>query len=80
MATVVSAAGQTPVRLPPASLVSSKDKVVWVNTRSGVYHYLGERYFGSKKVGKFIREKSAKIGGGPGDPERVVMQIRTQTT
>lgn len=60
---VLSASGQTPVHLPPASLVCSNDRVVWVNTRSGVYHYRGERYFGSTKAGKFICEKEAKIEG-----------------
>ncbi len=51
--------GQTPVRTPPAGMSCPGDKLVWVNTRSGVYHYQGERYFGSTKEGKFLCEKDA---------------------
>jgi hypothetical protein len=50
---------QTPTHAPPQQLSCQGDKVVWVNTRSGVYHYQGERYFGSTQQGKFICEKSA---------------------
>ena len=50
---------QTAVHSPTAGLSCPNDKVVWVNTRSGVYHYQGERYFGSTKQGKFICEKEA---------------------
>ena len=50
---------QTPTQTPPPQLSCPSDKVVWVNTRSGVYHYQGERYFGSTKEGKFICEKAA---------------------
>jgi hypothetical protein len=35
------------------------DKLVWVNTLSGIYHYQGERYFGSTQQGKFVCEKDA---------------------
>jgi hypothetical protein len=35
------------------------DQVVWVNTRSGIFHFQGERYFGSTQVGKFMCEKAA---------------------
>jgi hypothetical protein len=35
------------------------DKVVWVNTKSHVYHYQGERYFGSTKEGQFLCEQAA---------------------
>ena len=39
------------------------DVVVWVNTRSGVYHYQGERYVGSTRTGKFMCEKEARAEG-----------------
>ncbi len=39
------------------------DVVVWVNSRSAVYHYQGERYFDSTKNGKFMCEKAAKAEG-----------------
>jgi hypothetical protein len=50
---------QTPTHAPPPEISCPADKVVWVNTQSGVYHYRGERYFGSTKQGKFICEKDA---------------------
>ncbi len=50
---------QTPTHVPPPSLTCPADRVVWVNTRSGVYHFRGERYFGSTQQGKFICEKDA---------------------
>jgi hypothetical protein len=50
---------QTPTHTPPQELSCKGDQVVWVNTNSGVYHYRGERYFGSTKQGKFICEKAA---------------------
>jgi hypothetical protein len=54
---------QTPVHAPPPQLSCPGDKVVWVNTRSGVYHYQGERYFGSTQQGKFVCEKAASREG-----------------
>ncbi|MCB8878283.1 hypothetical protein [Acidisoma silvae] len=39
------------------------DRVVWVNTNSGVYHYEGERWFGRTKSGQFECEKQAKAEG-----------------
>jgi hypothetical protein len=58
-----AAGAQTTVHTPPPSLTCPGDTVVWVNTRSGVYHYRGERYFGSTKQGKFICEKAARAEG-----------------
>jgi hypothetical protein len=58
-----SAAAQTPVHTPPQSLTCPGDAIVWVNTRSGVYHFQGERYFGSTKQGKFMCEKQARAEG-----------------
>jgi len=39
------------------------DKVVWVNTHSGVYHFRGERDFGNTKSGKYLCEKAADAEG-----------------
>jgi hypothetical protein len=55
--------GQTPVHQPPASMTCPGDKLVWVNTHSHVYHFKGERYFGSTKEGKFICERDADKEG-----------------
>ena len=38
-----SAGAQTPVHTPPPRLTCPGDAIVWVNTRSGVYHFHGER-------------------------------------
>jgi hypothetical protein len=50
---------QTVSHTPPPQLTCPGDQVVWVNKNSGVYHFKGERYFGSTKNGKFICEKDA---------------------
>ena len=39
------------------------DRVVWVNTNSGVYHYRGERWFGRTKDGQFECERQARAEG-----------------
>ena len=59
----IPALAQTPLHVPPAGLACPGDVIVWVNTRSGVYHYRGERYFGSTRQGKFICEKAARAEG-----------------
>ena len=56
-------AAQTPVHAPPPGLKCPDDRLVWVNTRSHVYHFQGERYFGSTKEGKFICERDADKEG-----------------
>ena len=50
---------QAPVTAPPPGLSCPGDKVVWVNTKSGIYHFRGERYFGSTEQGKFTCERDA---------------------
>ena len=50
----LGALAQTPAQQPPASMTCAGDKVVWVNTRSHVYHFQGDRYFGATKQGKFL--------------------------
>ena len=59
----VSALAQTPQHAPPAGLSCPGDRPVWVNTRSGVYHYQGERYYGSTKEGKYECEAAARREG-----------------
>jgi hypothetical protein len=54
---------QTPGYTPPAGMTCPGDKLVWVNTRSGVYHFQGEHYFGSTRRGKFICERDADAEG-----------------
>ena len=62
-ALVHSAWVQTPVHAPPSGMTCPGDKLVWVNTRSHIYHFQGERYFGSTKDGKFICERDADKEG-----------------
>ena len=58
-----AAFAQTPQHSTPPGLKCPGDKVVWVNTKSGVYHFQGERYFGSTKSGKFMCEHEADKEG-----------------
>jgi hypothetical protein len=62
-ASLPAAWAQTPTHIPPPTMTCPGDKIVWVNTRSGVYHFKGERYFGSTKDGKFLCEHDAKAEG-----------------
>ena len=40
-----------------------RDRVVWVNTRSGVYHSESERWFGRTRQGQYECEKQALAEG-----------------
>ena len=59
----MAARSQTPNHAPSAGASCPNDKLVWVNTRSGVYHFQGERYYGSTKQGKFTCERDANKEG-----------------
>jgi hypothetical protein len=39
------------------------DTVVWLNTRTDVYHFQGERWYGATKQGAFVCEKDANTAG-----------------
>jgi hypothetical protein len=39
------------------------DTVVWLNTRSGVYHFQGERWYGNTEEGAYVCEKDADDAG-----------------
>ncbi len=39
------------------------DTVVWVNTRTGVYHFKGERWYGGTKQGCYECRKEADAEG-----------------
>lgn len=36
---------------------------VWVNTKTGVYHFPGERWYGHTAQGEYITEAQAKAAG-----------------
>lgn len=42
---------------------SAQDPMVWVNTRSGIYHYPGTRWYGRTKSGEYLRESKARKEG-----------------
>src|SRR5215469_16151019 len=42
---------------------ASQSRGVWVNTRSGIYHYRGSRWYGNTKSGKYMSEAQAKASG-----------------
>lgn len=54
---------QAPQHDVPKGLNCPGDQVVWVNTRSRVYHFRGQRYFGSTLDGKYVCEKDAMREG-----------------
>ncbi len=39
------------------------DLVVWLNTRSGIYHLKGERWYGRTKHGAYVCKKEADAAG-----------------
>lgn len=63
MLQAVVAEAQTSYHVPPRSLKCPGDKIVWLNTRSHIYHFQGERYFGSTEHGKFLCEHAADAEG-----------------
>ena len=58
-----AAIAQTVVHPLPSSTRCPGDRIVWVNTRSGVYHFQGERYFGRTREGRFLCERVADAEG-----------------
>lgn len=39
------------------------DTVVWVNTKTGVYHLKGERWYGATKEGAYVCRREADAEG-----------------
>jgi len=39
------------------------DTVVWLNTRTDVYHFQGERWYGATKEGAYVCQKEADAAG-----------------
>jgi hypothetical protein len=64
------AAGQPPL-FPSESAARQacpNDIVVWLNTRSGIYHYKGQPWYGTTIVGAYVCKAEADQAGDiPGD-------------
>jgi hypothetical protein len=43
-----------------------RDTVVWLNLPSGIYHFKGQRWYGSTKRGAFVCKKEADGAGDRG--------------
>jgi hypothetical protein len=44
------------------------DIVVWLNTRTGFYHYKGQKWYGTTTVGAYVCKAEADMAGDtPGD-------------
>jgi hypothetical protein len=39
------------------------DTIVWLNLRSGIYHYKGQRWYGNTKSGAYVCQKEADKAG-----------------
>jgi hypothetical protein len=51
-------------RMPSVAQAQAQAEAkVWVNTRSGVYHCPGTRYYGTTKAGTFMAEAEARAAG-----------------
>ena len=46
-----------------AAVAAQQPAKVWVNTKSGVYHCPGTRYYGNTKSGQFMAEAEAREAG-----------------
>jgi hypothetical protein len=48
---------------PPAESTCPGDRVVWVNTRSNIYHFAGQTWFGHTSQGKYLCRRAADAEG-----------------
>ena len=44
-------------------MVAKHSITVWVNTRTGIYHYSGQRWYGNTEYGEYMSEEKAKSMG-----------------
>ena len=65
--TTAAKADKTPPPPPPnaGDIATAKSRgLVWLNVNSNVYHYSGDKTYGTTKNGKFVTEAEAKAAGG----------------
>ncbi len=62
-----AARAQSPYRVVPDGIECHGDRLVWLNTETGVYHFPGNSGFGATKEGVFTCEHQAiEQGARPG--------------
>jgi hypothetical protein len=49
--------------LDAAHVQCRNDTVVWLNTRTDIYHFQGERWYGNTKEGAYVCERQAEAAG-----------------
>ena len=55
--------GRACTRRTPVATAAPAAVRVWVNTRSGVYHCPGSRYYGNTQEGRYMTETAARAQG-----------------
>jgi hypothetical protein len=50
-------------RPPPPSLHCANDSIIWINTRTHVYHFPGMTWFGHTKEGRYACQHDADLQG-----------------
>jgi hypothetical protein len=61
----VSASAQTLYSTPDVAAKHCRSPVVWLNTKTGIYHFVGSKDYGATKDGAFVCEKAADKAGDP---------------
>jgi hypothetical protein len=68
---VAAGAAAQPTLYPSESAARQacpNDIVVWLNTKSGFYHYKGQKWYGTTTVGAYVCKAEADgAGDSPGD-------------
>ena len=49
--------------IPPGLHCTLTNPIVWVNTRSGVYHFEGQAWFGRTRLGEYMCQHDADVHG-----------------
>jgi hypothetical protein len=60
-----------PARFPTEQQAKSycpDDTIVWLNNKTGIYHYQGAKYYGSGKVGAYVCQREADRAGDRPSP------------